>query len=59
MLLDEGVPDSVGEVCRKRGYTAILHREALLGGVKDEVVCEAALRVRRKPEMPSITTKIA
>lgn len=44
VLLDEGVPDSFGEICRQRGYTVILHREALLGGVKDEVVCEAALR---------------
>lgn len=44
VLLDEGVPDSVGNSCRKRGHTVFLHREVLLGGVKDEVVCEAALR---------------
>jgi predicted nuclease of predicted toxin-antitoxin system len=44
VLLDEGVPDSVGISCRNRGYTALLHREVLVGGVKDEVVCEAAIR---------------
>ena len=34
----------MGNSCRERGYKVLLHREVLPGGVKDEVVCEAALR---------------
>jgi hypothetical protein len=42
-LLDEGVPDSVADVLRQWGHVPILHREVLLGGEKDEVVCATAL----------------
>jgi predicted nuclease of predicted toxin-antitoxin system len=42
-LLDEGVPDSVADTLKKLGHVAILHRDVLLSGASDEVVCAAAL----------------
>ena len=44
VLLDEGVPVSVGATCNARGYGVLYHADVLLGGEKDEVVCETALR---------------
>jgi predicted nuclease of predicted toxin-antitoxin system len=44
VLLDEGVPISVGEVCAKRGYDVLYFGDVLIPGSKDEVVCEAALK---------------
>ena len=43
VLLDAGVPDSVGRVFEQRGHIAIYHREVLPEGAPDEVVCAAAL----------------
>jgi predicted nuclease of predicted toxin-antitoxin system len=43
VLLDAGVPDSVGHVFEQRGHTVIFHREVLTEGAPDEVVCFAAL----------------
>ena len=43
VLLDEGVPDSIGRVFEQRGHTVIYHRDVLTQGAPDEVVCGAAL----------------
>lgn len=44
VLLDASVPDSVGGVFSNRGHTVIFHREVLVEGTADEIVCAAALR---------------
>lgn len=43
VFLDAGVPDSVANVFKSSGHTAILHREALLEKTPDDVVCATAL----------------
>ena len=43
VLLDAGVPDSVGEVFRERKHKVILHRDILLEKTPDIAVCKAAL----------------
>lgn len=42
-FLDAGVPDSVGEVLKKHSHYVIFHRDALLDGTNDHVVCATAL----------------
>jgi predicted nuclease of predicted toxin-antitoxin system len=44
LLLDAGVPDSIGDVFKSHGYHVILHRDVLGEKVPDEVVCAIALR---------------
>lgn len=43
VLLDAGVPDSVGHVFAARGHTVIYYREVLSEREPDEVVCATAL----------------
>jgi hypothetical protein len=43
-LLDAGVPDGVGAAIEQAGHEAIYHRDVLLDGSPDHVVCEAALK---------------
>ncbi len=43
VLLDEGVPDSVGTAFTAVGYSVIFHRDVLSSGAKDELVCKIAL----------------
>ena len=43
VLLDEGVPDSVGLVFQDRSHRVILHRDILLSGSPDIPVCKAAI----------------
>ncbi|MGR9476972.1 DUF5615 family PIN-like protein [Rhizobium leguminosarum] len=43
-FLDESVPDSVGEALKGAGHEVVFHREALDQGVKDPVVCQAAIK---------------
>jgi predicted nuclease of predicted toxin-antitoxin system len=44
ILLDEGVPVSVGHACQLRGYEVIYFKDVLVPGAKDELVCDAAIR---------------
>lgn len=43
MLLDAGVPDSVGRAMETAGHIVIYHREVLPPKTPDEVVCLTAL----------------
>ncbi|MGN6548777.1 MAG: DUF5615 family PIN-like protein [Pararhizobium sp.] len=44
LLLDAGVPDSVGRSFRDVGHTVILHRDVLDDGAPDTLVCVTALK---------------
>jgi predicted nuclease of predicted toxin-antitoxin system len=43
LLLDENVPDSVGDVFEEAGHLVIRHRDVLRQGVSDDVVALTAL----------------
>jgi predicted nuclease of predicted toxin-antitoxin system len=43
VLLDEGVPDSVGNAFSSNGHEVILHRDVLAQSATDELVCQTAL----------------